>query len=63
VTSKYDVVVIGTGTAASTVAMRCRKAGKQVLFAVALLAAYFPAFGTDQRDHRECHLTSTTQLV
>lgn len=29
-TSKYDVVVIGTGTAASTVAMRCRKAGKEV---------------------------------
>src|SRR5713101_1771751 len=27
---KYDVVVIGTGTAASTAAMRCRKAGKQV---------------------------------
>ena len=26
----YDVVVIGTGSAASTVAMRCRKAGKQV---------------------------------
>jgi glutathione reductase (NADPH) len=30
VTTKYDVVVIGTGAAASTVAMRCRKAGKQV---------------------------------
>jgi glutathione reductase (NADPH) len=30
VTSKYDVVVIGTGAAASTAAMRCRKAGKQV---------------------------------
>jgi len=30
VTTKYDVVVIGTGTAASTAAMRCRKAGKQV---------------------------------
>ena len=29
-TTKYDVVVIGTGAAASTVAMRCRKAGKQV---------------------------------
>ncbi len=28
--AKYDVVVIGTGAAASTVAMRCRKAGKQV---------------------------------
>src|SRR5229473_7756400 len=28
--ARYDVVVIGTGTAASTVAMRCRKAGKQV---------------------------------
>src|SRR5258708_35346250 len=27
---RYDVVVIGTGAAASTVAMRCRKAGKQV---------------------------------
>jgi len=27
---KYDVVVIGTGSAASTVAVRCRKAGKQV---------------------------------
>ena len=27
---KYDVVVIGTGSAASTVAMRCRKANKQV---------------------------------
>src|SRR6266404_9309040 len=27
---KYDVVVIGTGTAASTAAMRCRKSGKQV---------------------------------
>jgi len=26
----YDVVVIGTGSAASTVAMRCSKAGKQV---------------------------------
>lgn len=30
VTSKYDVVVIGTGSAASTAAMRCRKAGRQV---------------------------------
>ncbi len=30
VTSKYDVVVIGTGAAASSAAMRCRKAGKQV---------------------------------
>src|SRR5260370_17853946 len=30
VTTKYDVVVIGTGSAASTAAMRCRKAGKQV---------------------------------
>src|SRR5258708_21691705 len=28
--AKYDVVVIGTGSAASTVAMRCSKAGKQV---------------------------------
>ena len=28
--AKYDVVVIGTGSAASAVAMRCRKAGKQV---------------------------------
>ena len=28
--AKYDVVVIGTGSAASTAAMRCRKAGKQV---------------------------------
>ena len=28
--SKFDVVVIGTGAAASTAAMRCRKAGKQV---------------------------------
>ncbi len=28
--ARYDVVVIGTGSAASTVAMRCRKAGKQV---------------------------------
>jgi glutathione reductase (NADPH) len=28
--TKYDVVVIGTGAAASTTAMRCRKAGKQV---------------------------------
>jgi len=28
--AKYDVIVIGTGSAASTVAMRCRKAGKQV---------------------------------
>src|SRR5229473_4629969 len=28
--AKYDVVVIGTGAAASTAAMRCRKAGKQV---------------------------------
>ena len=28
--TKYDVVVIGTGAAASTAAMRCRKAGKQV---------------------------------
>src|SRR5216684_3810385 len=27
---RYDVVVVGTGSAASTVAMRCRKAGKQV---------------------------------
>src|SRR5262245_4567348 len=26
----YDVIVIGTGAAASTAAMRCRKAGKQV---------------------------------
>jgi glutathione reductase (NADPH) len=30
VTSKYDVLVIGTGAAASTAAMRCRQAGKQV---------------------------------
>ena len=30
VTTKYDVVVIGTGSAASTAAMRCRKAGKEV---------------------------------
>jgi glutathione reductase (NADPH) len=29
-TTKYDVVVIGTGAAASAAAMRCRKAGKQV---------------------------------
>jgi len=28
--AKYDVVVIGTGSAATTVAMRCRKAGKHV---------------------------------
>lgn len=28
--AKYDVVVVGTGSAASTVAMRCRNAGKQV---------------------------------
>src|SRR5690348_5083635 len=28
--AKYDVVVIGTGAAASTAAMRCCKAGKQV---------------------------------
>lgn len=28
--AKYDVVVIGTGSVASAVAMRCRKAGKQV---------------------------------
>src|SRR5215469_10968048 len=28
--ANYDVVVIGTGSAASAVAMRCRKAGKQV---------------------------------
>jgi len=28
--AKYDVVVIGTGSAASTVSMRCSKAGKQV---------------------------------
>ena len=28
--ARYDVVVIGTGSAASAVAMRCRKAGKQV---------------------------------
>src|SRR6266852_4219890 len=28
--AKYDVVMIGTGAAASTAAMRCRKAGKQV---------------------------------
>ncbi len=27
---KFDVVVIGTGSAASTVASRCRKAGRQV---------------------------------
>ena len=29
-TRKFDVAVIGTGSAASAVAMRCRKAGKQV---------------------------------
>jgi glutathione reductase (NADPH) len=29
-TRKFDVVVIGTGSAASTVAARCRKAGRQV---------------------------------
>jgi glutathione reductase (NADPH) len=28
--ANYDVVVIGTGSAASAVAMRCRKAEKQV---------------------------------
>jgi glutathione reductase (NADPH) len=28
--AKYDIVVIGTGSAATTVAMRCRKAGKHV---------------------------------
>jgi glutathione reductase (NADPH) len=28
--AKYDIVVIGTGSGASAVAMRCRKAGKQV---------------------------------
>ena len=28
--AKYDTVVIGTGSAASAVSMRCRKAGKQV---------------------------------
>src|SRR2546427_11725995 len=29
-TKKFDLVVIGTGTAASTVASQCRKAGWQV---------------------------------
>jgi glutathione reductase (NADPH) len=28
--AKYDIVIIGTGSAASAVSMRCRKAGKQV---------------------------------
>jgi len=30
VSESFDVVVIGTGTAASTVAGRCRKAGQSV---------------------------------
>jgi glutathione reductase (NADPH) len=29
-TRKFDVVVIGTGSAASTVAYRCRTAGREV---------------------------------
>jgi glutathione reductase (NADPH) len=29
-TRKFDVVVIGTGSAASTVAYRCRSAGREV---------------------------------